>query len=75
VSKDSDRVDIRAHLHCKSCGSSKLLVGLSTDDELVIACGSCNLVVLLVDKWPNPAVSQIKCPMCEAGKCDKDHLN
>ena len=64
-------IDIKANLHCR-CGNSQLDIGLSTDNELVIACGQCNSIVLVVDKWPKPEVIDMKCPLCEAGKCDHD---
>lgn len=56
--KEYKTTDIKALLQCSKCSSNKLIVGLTTNDELAIICEDCNLLVMLIDKWPNPELAK-----------------
>jgi hypothetical protein len=71
----SDTTEIKAFLHCRTCGAGMLAVGVSTENELVVACERCQQIVLAVKKWPMPELMNMKCEACEHEGKHKRNVN
>lgn len=81
----SETILIKSILHCSKCGRDNLNVGMLAEGELVMACPNCDIIVMIVHKWPNselvsnPDGSCIRCgqhhndrdnDLCDCNSCE-----